>query len=116
MSIRSLKYDKRFWQLFTSKEEFRTAIIQSMIAHGYGVKVEPFFEMVLEKTAERELGVSCQQKIYFKVIFNTSTFLNRTVNLQFIELLVDGNEPAILDEFLAIFSCKVGCVLNHAAY
>ena len=116
MSIRSLKYDKRFWQLFTSKEEFRTAIIQSMIAHGYGVKVEPFFEMVLEKTAERELGVSCQQKIYFKVIFNTSTFLNRTVNLQFIELLVDGNEPAILDEFLAIFSCKVCCVLNHAAY
>ena len=71
VSIKSLKHDKHFWELFTSKEEFRVSIIQvgryllffcsqrstitkrkfsqnvcqALVAHNYGIKVEPFFEV-----------------------------------------------------------------------
>ena len=71
VSIKSLKHDKHFWELFTSKEEFRVCIIQvgryllffcsqrstitkrkfsqnvcqALVAHNYGIKVEPFFEV-----------------------------------------------------------------------
>ena len=58
--------------------------------------------MVMEKTREKELGTSCQLKIYLKVllkdIFNS---------FQIVETIVDNDEPAILDEFLGLFSSKV---------
>ena len=56
------------------------------MAHNYGIKVEPFFEVgvswafklhkkknyfkvIIEKTAEKDLGVPCQLRIYMKVNF-----------------------------------------------
>merc|ERR1711971_684463 len=68
VSIKSLKHDKHFWELFTSKEEFRASIIQALVAHNYGMKVEPFFEVVIEKTVEKDLGVACQLRIYLKIV------------------------------------------------
>ena len=55
----------------------------------------------MEKTREKELGTSCQLKIYLKVLKNAFNFF------QIVETIVDNDEPAILDEFLGLFSSKV---------
>ena len=69
MSIESLKYDKQFWKLITTNQEFRKTIIEAMVTYNAGENIPAFFSMVFVKTVEKELTNDFHQMIYFEERF-----------------------------------------------